>query len=289
MISLKLNSKQIKAIQSQAEQCGGTFRYDIPYTHFQVRLDDVVITAYTSNKVVFAGQEPEKYARDYGYKDEGESIEPKNIFPMSGSDEVGTGDYFGPVTVVACYLDQEDLKKIPLETIRDSKEISDEEIIEIAPVLMKKLRYSLLILNNSHYNQVQKKHNLNAIKALMHNQAYLHLEKKVDLNQSTNVLDQFVSEKKYYEYLQHEEKVFDKLLFKTKAENDYLAVACAAIIARYAFLHEWLKMEKYYAMSFPKGASHRVRKTAQDFVDKHGFEALNNVAKLHFKITDDLR
>lgn len=289
MISLKLKSKQIQDIQSQAQTQGGTFRYDIPYTHFQVRLDDAVITAYTSNKVVFAGKNPEKYAKAYGYQSEKTEVQEPSFFPMSGSDEVGTGDYFGPVVVVACYLDQKDLKKIPVDRIRDSKEINDDEILEIAPILMKELRYSLLILKNKHYNQVQKKHNLNAIKALMHNKAYLNLAQKVDLNESFNVLDQFVSENNYYRYLQNEEQIFRKLVFKTKAENDYLAVACAAIIARYAFLHEWLKMEKYYAMTFPKGASKKVNQAAQKFVDQYGFSSLENVAKMHFKITEDLQ
>jgi len=287
MISLKLNQKQIQEIKEKYRD--GQFRYDIPYTHFQVKLHDAVITAYTSGKVVFAGKNADSYAEKYGSVPTQKGSMTKQRFPMSGSDEVGTGDYFGPVTLAACYLDQKDLQKIPLDEIRDSKQITDEKIIEIAPILMKELRYSLLILSNKQYNHVQKKHNLNAIKALMHNQAYLNLNKKVDLSESLNVVDQFVSEKKYYEYLVGQKHIFQNLVFETKAENNYLAVACAAIIARYAFLHEWLKMEKLYNMKFPKGSGKKVNQVAQDFIDQYGFDELQHVAKIHFKITDDLQ
>ena len=50
-----------------------------------------------------------------------------------GSDEVGTGDYFGPIVVTASYVDQADMSFIEDLGVRDSKKLTDEKILEIAP------------------------------------------------------------------------------------------------------------------------------------------------------------
>ena len=86
-------------------------------------------------------------------------------------------------------------------------------------------------------------------------------------------------------YLKDEEEVFDGLTFETKAEDRYLAVACGAIIARYAFLKVLEEMGDTYQFTFPKGAGPLVDKKAHEFVLIHGTEALNDVAKVHFKNT----
>lgn len=280
-----MNTQQIKQLKQDYRDA--KFRYDIQYTLFQVKDEGVTITAYQSGKVVFAGKNASMHAAKYGVKIEPSS--PSSItFPMSGSDEVGTGDYFGPVTVCACYVSETDLKEIPVDLITDSKAMTDDLIIEIAPLLMKKLKHSLLILDNLKYNEIQKANNLNEIKAKLHNQAFLNLNEKVNLNQSTNIIDQFVNEKKYYEYLQQEPHVFNDLRFETKAEHQFIAVACGAIIARYAFLFSFIDLEKKYNFKFPKGSGKQVNVAAQNFIDLYGRDELTHVAKLHFKITDTL-
>ena len=65
------------------------------YTYYQIKTKECTITAYTSGKVVFQGAdlnwlEPEK-------KEESK----KEAYDQAGSDEVGTGDYFGPVVVAS--------------------------------------------------------------------------------------------------------------------------------------------------------------------------------------------
>ena len=64
-----------------------------------------------------------------------------------GCYETGSLDFFGPLFVVACYVDQKDefwLNKLNLEVT------SNEEIIQLGKVLKEKLTYSLLLLDNSH-------------------------------------------------------------------------------------------------------------------------------------------
>ncbi|CAM3611641.1 ribonuclease HIII [Erysipelothrix urinaevulpis] len=277
-----MTKNQIKKLEN--DYPNAEFRYDIPYTIFQLKTVDAVITAYTSGKVVFAGKNPEKHARKYGIVESSVKAQEHTVsFPMAGSDEVGTGDFFGPVTVCACYVSKEDLNKIPVDEIVDSKQITDDKIRSIAPILIDNLSHSLLILNNHKYNQVHQTHNMNAIKALLHNQAFINLSKKVTLPKGNVIIDQFMKEPSYYRVLQHEEAVYRNLVFETKAENKFLAVACAAIIARYAFIEQLDLLERHYGMPLPKGAGTKVDLAGVEFVKKHGLDKLDHVAKTHFK------
>lgn len=273
--TVKMTPKEIQDLKKRYSNC--QFRTDIPYTHFQIKGSDFTITAYTSGKVVFQAKEMSNHTT---------TADSKPV-TMSGSDEVGTGDDFGPITVCACIVRESDYDKLPLNEIMDSKQITDEKILSLAPILMKNLDYSLLILENEKYNEIQKTNNMNAIKAKMHNQAFLNLEKNFDLPK-LNVIDQFSPEKTYYNYLKDEPQVFKKLRFETKAENKFLAVACGAIIARYAFLKTLEKMCQTYDFDFPKGASSRVDEAGLEFVKIHGSDTLNMVAKVHFKNTEKI-
>jgi len=238
-------------------------------------LSDCKITLYKSKKAVFQGKDVSAY----------QSMFQPTINEHSGSDEVGTGDYFGPVVVVACYVNQELLSKIDSKFIQDSKQLDDPTIRKIAPKLIEVLPHSALIVDNAKYNQIHQQYNLNAIKALLHNQAYRHLEKKIKQLPKLNVVDQFTPENLYYNYLKNEKDVIRTLHFETKAESKYLAVACASIIARYTFLLVWDKMEEKYGFTFPKGSGELVDHAIVRFVKEFGKDKLNLVAKTHFKNT----
>lgn len=252
------------------------------YSEYQLKLENCTITAYTSGTVVFQGKDAEVYAAAFSKPE-------SNFVDHAGSDEVGTGDYFGPVCVVACVVRSSSAKHLMELGIRDSKQMSDEEMLKIAPILMKEVDYSLLILDNARYNRVHRGNNLNAIKARLHNQAYLNLKKKGVALPDLIVVDQFAPEASYYRYLKQEKEIVRGIHFETKAENKYLAVACASIIARYGFLKTWQALEEHYGMKLTKGASEKVDRDAAAFVKKYGFEELRNIAKLHFKNTDNVR
>jgi len=244
----------------------------LPYVQAQLIFSDATITIYTTGKVVFAGEGAEFYASAFAAR----------FIPHSGSDEVGTGDVFGPVVVAACYVDAAAYNKLKIHPIQDSKKMTDELVRSIGPILISVLPYSLLVLDNEKYNQVQPQNNLNAIKAKLHNQAYLHLSKKAKLT-GLKVIDQFSPKTTYYGYLKDENEVVKDLHFETKAESKYFAVACASVIARYAFLNALDAMSDSFGMTIPKGASDKVDEFIKAFIAKHGQDALKKVAKLHFK------
>lgn len=247
-----------------------------------IQKEDLSISIYKTNKVVFQGNDAFFYAQSF--------IETKKI-RHAGSDEVGTGDFFGPVVVCAAIVEVEDYAYIEEKKITDSKKLSDDYILEIGSELINKFKHSLLILDNEKYNEVHKNYNLNAIKAKMHNKAYLNMKNKhYDIPKPCYV-DEFCPEADYYAYLNDEKDIYKGLIFETKAEAKYPAVAVASIISRYAFLKYMDKLEKEYGMKFHKGCSDSegIDNDIRLFISKHNKDKINKIAKLHFKNFDKYR
>ena len=242
-----------------------------------IKLAGCTISIYTSNKVVFAGVLAGEMARLFGYQ-------PIEFEPHIGSDEVGTGDYFGPVCVCAAYVDDSHLSLIDSLSIKDSKLLNDNQVIELANQLRDIIPHSLLVLSNRQYNLVQKTTNLNAIKAKLHNQALMHLIKKIKTT-PTIIVDQFTPEDNYYRYLNKEPHIVKGITFSTKAESKYVGVAIGAILARAAFIEAFKQLETQLNMHLPKGASDAVDDVAATIVKTHGWPMLDKVAKMHFKNT----
>lgn len=206
-----------------------------------------------------------------------------------GSDEVGTGDFFGPIVVCATYIKKEDIKFLESLKIRDTKKMSDETILKITPQVMDKIDYEVYLLDNNKFNKMTKKGiNMNAIKALMHNHVFTALTSRHN-DYDYVILDQFASEKNYFNYIKDEENIFENIKFMTKAEDKNMAVACGALISRYTFLTYLDKLGEKYDTFFPKGASNLVDEFAINFIKRYGFSELNNVAKTNFKNIDKIK
>lgn len=285
-ITLKLKSIQ----EEQLFKTFSEFQTTPPqYAKWQLKPENCVITCYTSGKTVFQGKDANVYAAAFMQgQDEIPNTATTNQYPQAGSDEVGTGDYFGPVCVCASYVTQDNVDFLIKLGVRDSKQMSDADMLKIGPLLMERIPHSLLIVPPQKYNRVHESNNLNAIKAKLHNQAYINLAKKIELP-SFKIIDQFTPETSYYRYLQNEPQIIRGIHFETKAEDKYLSVAVGSIISRYGFLKTWEEMEKKYNMTLPKGSGDKVDIVAQAFVERYGLERLGKIAKLHFKNTEKIR
>jgi len=285
-ITLKLKSIQ----EEQLFKTFSEFQTTPPqYAKWQLKPENCVITCYTSGKTVFQGKDTNVYAAAFMQgQDEIPNTATTNQYPQAGSDEVGTGDYFGPVCVCASYVTQDNVDFLIKLGVRDSKQMSDADMLKIGPLLMERIPHSLLIVPPQKYNRVHESNNLNAIKAKLHNQAYINLAKKIELP-SFKIIDQFTPETSYYRYLQNEPQIIRGIHFETKAEDKYLSVAVGSIISRYGFLKTWEEMEKKYNMTLPKGSGDKVDIVAQAFVERYGLERLGEIAKLHFKNTEKIR
>lgn len=279
MITLKLSPEQEEKLYQTWQDAA------VPVTssfiRWQLRPEQAVITCYRSGKTVFQGRDAAVYAAPF------QAADSQQPLPQAGSDEVGTGDYFGPVCVCAAIVNQQDLPLIRELGVQDSKQISDAQIMKIAPQLMHQLIYSLLIVMPEKYNSVHGSYNMNAVKSLLHNQAYVNLRRKTALPEFC-VIDQFTPEENYYRYLKGRKEVVRPMHFEVRAESKYPAVAAASVIARYAFLSTMKKMEKHYGMTFAKGSGALADECAREFVQKYGYAELGKAAKLHFRNTDKL-
>lgn len=270
------------------------------YIKFAAKLKHCTISLYTSNKVVFQGNNIEEETQIWDANPNFQSTTRSNttaiqkeqiyqVLPQCGSDEVGTGDYFGPVTVCASYIDETIQNKLNEFNLTDSKVLTDDYIRNIAPKLMDIVPHSVVILDNQKYNEIQQTNNLNAIKAKLHNACYIHLEKKIRQLPKLCIVDQFAEEGIYYHYLKNQNHVIRNLHFETKAESKYISVAISSIIARYAFLKSIDKLSEIYQMEFPKGAGTKVDEFGKEFILKYSEEELTKVAKIHFKNTEKIK
>ncbi|MBF0987107.1 MAG: ribonuclease HIII [Clostridiales bacterium] len=263
----------------------------IPYAIFQAVEEDTVITLYESGKAMFQGISADVDASMWAMLQEKGKEDLKNeedLYNITsiGSDEVGTGDYFGPVVVCAAYVNIEDIKFLEELKVKDSKQITDDYIRKIAPTIAKKIDYELLALSNKEYNEKYKTiKNINKIKAIMHNKVLYTLHQRhSDCNKI--IIDEFAKENSYFNYLKEVTNVERNLIFTPKAENKNMAVATAAILARFTFLEIMDKLSDKYHEPLLKGASSEVDKQAERLIEKYGKEVLDDIAKLHFINTE---
>ena len=264
------------------------------YIYFFAKIDHKTITAYKSKnnqyKVVFNDyNEALIWDNNLDIND----IEKKKKTTINkanwinknnqiGSDEVGTGDFFGPICVVASFVTNNDIEYLRKLGVDDSKRLSDEKIFEIGQKLINKIPYCSLSLDNEKYNQMIKDgYNMNSIKALMHNYVLSKLNEKYPNN--LVVLDKFCPEDKYYSYLNNETDVLHNIVFQEKGESYYPSIAVSSIIARYSFLKKMEKLNEKYQLIFPFGAGKKVDEFVKIFIEKYNIDELKKITKNNFK------
>lgn len=273
----------------------------IPYVSMQAINEDVVITIYEKNKkgenkVMFQGVsadveasiwEMEHAAIENTKKEQSKDYSKYYNCSSIGSDEVGTGDYFGPIVVTSCYVSKEDIPFVESLGIRDSKKLDDNKILKIAPEVAKKVKYKSIILSNKEYNEKYNNNdnNINKIKAIMHNKVLWKMVHEENLNYDYIIVDEFAREARYYDYIKESTEIQKGITFMTKAEDKNLAVACASVISRYIFIKEFDKLCDSIHIPLPKGAGPIVDDIGREVVEKYGKEKLEEIAKLNFRNT----
>lgn len=274
-----------------------------PYAVFQADTGDTIVTLYESGKAMFQGVSADIEAgmwesirkdkdnidyfmdtKDTKVKKDVEVEIPSDIASV-GSDEVGTGDYYGPIVVTASFVSKDNIPFLTELGVRDSKKLSDEQILKIVPKIIKKIPYKTIMLSNKEYNDnYGKDMNMNKIKAVLHNKVLTEMVK--DNNYDYIVVDQFEPEKSYYNHLSDVPNPLKGITFITKAEDKCLSVAVSSLISRYIFIKEMDKLGDKYGIFLPKGANYYVEDVGIKLVNKYGEKILHDIAKLNFSNTD---
>ena len=266
------------------------------YILFFAQDKNVTITVYTSKKsqiykVFFIGEtalsEAQRWDKDAKVTKPKEKKAPTSanweIFSdQIGSDEVGTGDFFGPICVCAAFVGAKDIKRLKQLGIDDSKRLSDSQIRKLGKILIKEFDYSQVSLNNEKYNKlIDKDMNMNEMKVKLHNRVLFNMCTK-HKRTKTILMDEFLNEDNYYKYLSGEKESVYGIQFRTKGETYFPSVAVGSIIARYSFIQHMDLLSKKYGVEIPYGASKKVTEFAKEFLEKFGIEELNKVVKKNF-------
>lgn len=292
---INLTKKQRIALRRDLQK--NLLNKHIPYTDFTAKVGNTTITAYTSGKVVFQGLNAMELAAKWGSANETQKKQaqgtakelPAHLSQLSviGSDEVGNGSYFGPITVCAAYVSASQVPALKTLGVKDSKALTDPQIVQLATQLKQLIAYRLLIVNPEKYNQIQPKYNAVHMKVALHNQAiYLLLEDIQPIKPEAIVIDQFTPEANYKKYVKNEQnQVTESLYFTTKGEQYHVAVAAASIISRAAFLEELDKESQELGYTVPSGAGQKADQVAAKVLKQGGLPLLQKYAKLHFANT----
>ncbi len=270
-----------------------------PGVIFAAKIADTSITAYRSGKVLFQGVGADREAARWGTVSTAAKTKssiakgdvlPDNFASLSviGSDETGTGDFFGPITVAACYVSSEKIELVRELGVKDSKQLTDAYMQQIAYDLKQVVPHCVLTLDNAKYNEIQSQGwSQGKIKAVLHNQAIQQvLEQMKPATPEYILIDQFAERQIYYKHLKNEATIIqDKVLFSTKAENLHVSVATASILARVAYLEQMDQLSALAGVTLPKGAGPKVDQIACQILRRKGEPFLHSITKVHFANT----
>jgi ribonuclease HIII len=208
------------------------------------------------------------------------------LFPKEkghiGTDESGKGDYFGPLVVAGVYVPDDQVQVMKELGVKDCKRFSDNKVRELADVIKRGYKHSVVAIGPEKYNDLYSKlRNLNRILAWAHARVIENILAEVPCGQA--ITDQF-GDKLYVENALMKMGRNIELIQMPKAEED-LAVAAASILARAEFLKRLYFLSQDFGIEIPKGSSPLAEAAGVKLVQKHGAKVLDKVAKTHFKLT----
>lgn len=292
-VTIKVNEKTLEKMKKFYDS--QMVPYDHPEVLFHAEMIGCRIFALKNMEVVFEGirayeasvhwvKEPKvKTKKVVSDKDESGVFIQKHI----GSDDVGNSDYFGPICTVACYVSEDDIQWLKtLDIPTEVKTLPATEIVRLAKIIKERVIYSLLILDNPHYNKMISEGINNAhLKAKLHNQAITNIMQRLNFPVATKVIEQFVASKTYYNYLKNEVIVVKDLTFEKNSYETYYAMICAHILARYASLQYFNNMSRSLKVKLPYGSTSAADQVAIKLVQQFGENILNKVAKKNMNNT----
>ncbi len=288
--TLNLDERQVNLL------IGKLHSYEVPatnnYTLFLAKFNTSTVTIFKTMTVLIQGKnEYDTYLEFCKYLNidpiKKETVKTIDINPIQsyiGTDEVGTGDFFGGIVVAGAFVSKENISYIKQLGVKDSKELSDFKILQIAPLIEKSIPHYFYILDNLKFNYLVAHHklNMNHIKALLHNSVILNM-KRIVPNYDGIIIDAFTSQTNYFNYLKNEKNVATDVTLEEKAENKYLSVACASIIARYEFIKSLEELSNQVGYELPKGAGRPVDAVIKRIYIEKGINFFKNIAKINFK------
>lgn len=271
---------------------------DISYAEYSYKKPGLSVALYTKkNKLLLQGGGTEEFIKFtlepeiLGYAELGyeQILHPEQYEPHFGIDESGKGDFFGPLVIAGVYTDAHSAPLLKAAGVCDSKAVSSSgKIRQLAQVIRstEHVVYEVVCISPKRYNEMYLKFkNLNTLLAWGHVRVIEGLlGKQPDCPRALS--DQF-ARSQVLERALRQRNLSIKLDQRTKAESD-IAVAAASILAREKFVDWMTAAAKAGEIKLPLGASAAVIKAGKDAIAKHGKAILPQIAKMHFKTTQQV-
>lgn len=290
--TVKLDEEQMDRLAERLEYepSGAWSPYDVAYSLFAFKGENVNVVGYKSGKLVVQGRGTEDFVRDLleaeitgeprlGYD---EVHHPEWFELHAGCDESGKGDLFGPLVTACVIADGGMVRKWIEAGVMDSKRMSESAILRLDKVIRETegVIVTKAFARMAKYNELYGKfgNNLNRLLAWYHGKS---LNEALDRRPAPwGLLDKF-SEAKLVDAYVRKRKSFE-LRSRTRAESDPV-VAAASIVARAVYVREMRRLSEAFGEPLVKGASGKVRDQAKRIVAEKGPEALPEFAKMHFR------
>ena len=210
------------------------------YEEHRLRYKDITLVHYTSGKLLLQGKDSsvEEVARIIKKLGIGEIIKSEHFRKeegiIIGTDETLKGDTFGGLVVAAVKADKEKRQELIKLGVADSKTLSDKEILPMADKIRKIVECQVKAILPEEYNRSE---GLTNLMNRMHKEVANYLKPGkhiVDKYPGCNVGD----------------------LAEEKAEDKYVEVAAASVLARAAGLRQLDYLSMKAGFTIPKGSSH---------------------------------
>lgn len=232
------------------------------YELLRLRKGKAVLVLYTSGKLVLQGKGREKEEvkeelKELGFEESKQVRFREEEGIVIGSDEALKGDTFGGIVVAAVKADDAVRKELKELGARDSKKLNDKEVLKLAEKIRKIAECEVRNIFPEEYNK----------------------------GKMTNWLNKL--HKECYEYLKPGKHVVDKYpgckvgeVQEEKAEEKYVEVAAASILARAGALQQLKVLSKKAGFELPKGSV--LVRSALEKLRKKGLN-FKEFVKLDFK------
>ncbi len=197
--------------------------------------------------------------------------------------------------VAGVYVNPRVLEAWKNQGIRDSKNISsDAQVARLADLIRDTpgCVHTVVAIGPEAYNRMHGRNgSVNRVLAWGHARVIENLlgqRHRMNPPPVRAISDQFAADKGTIERALLELGRNLELVQRHKAESDP-AVAAASILARDEFVRRLRRLGEQFGLELPKGASKQVEAVGRTFVEKHGAEALAQVAKMHFRTSYRVR
>ncbi|MHA1755526.1 MAG: RNA-binding domain-containing protein [Promethearchaeota archaeon] len=276
--SIKLNADQIERLKNYLTQKQiNTIPGKSEHEDLRVNNGDLFIILYKSGSLVYKENEMMSDILDYILKIENEF---DYIF---GSDEVGKGEWYGPLVVTCVGANPAQIKNLQQIGVKDSKRLRPNKIEEIYHKILKVgVIIETIILPPYKFNSLwidfeKEGKNYNDLIAWAHSKAIkMAIEKLNEVNKIKIVIDKF-DQNKMDLRLQTINRSKVEIVQKSSGESE-IPVAAASIISKKKFEDYLKKLQSEYEISNLK----QIEPESLDPI------TLFNTAKIHFKNIDNI-